>query len=89
LVAVGGIQSSSKYTVYTLKVVILEHRTQEVIIRAPGQNNNLAKRIPIQVVEAINKAIGTDSIVVARRMLSGNTILIFNDSTKGYTKQTK
>jgi hypothetical protein len=88
-VAAGGIQSGSEYTAYTLKVVILEHRTQEVIIRAPGQNDDLAKRTPVQVVEAINKAIGTDSIVTVRRMLSGDTILIFNDSTEGYTKQTK
>jgi hypothetical protein len=75
--------------VYVPKVVIPEHRTREVVIRAPGQNDNLAKRTPVQVVEAINKAIGTDSIIVARRMLSGDTILTFNDSTEGYTKQTK
>jgi hypothetical protein len=72
-----------------LKVVILEYRIQEIVIRALGQNNNLAKRIPVQVVEAINKAIGTDSIVIVRRILSSDTILIFNNSTEGYTKQTK
>jgi hypothetical protein len=88
-VAAGGTQSGSERAAHAPKVVIPERRTREVVIRAPGQNDDLAKRTPVQVVEAVNKAIGTDSVVAARRMPSGDTILTFNDSAEGYTKQTK
>jgi hypothetical protein len=60
------------------RIVVPERRTREVIIKAPGQGEDLAQRSSIQVVEAANRAIGGSSVVAARRLPSGDTIPVFS-----------
>ena len=69
-------------------MVIPERRTREIVVQAPGQSEDLAKRTPAQVVEAVNKALGGDSAVAARRMQSGDTVLTFIGNAEGFTKET-
>ena len=83
-----GVYSTSKGAVYTLKVVIPEQQTREIIVQAPGQSKDLAKRTPTQVVEAVNKALEGDSVVVAKRIQSSDTVLMFIGNTEGFTKET-
>jgi hypothetical protein len=70
------------------RIVVPERRTREVIIKAPGQGEDLAQRSSIQVVEAANRAIGGSSVVAARRLPSGDTILTFEGKADEYTKET-
>jgi len=67
-VAAKDVRSTGEGAAYAPKVVVPERRTREIVIRAPGQSEDLAKRTPAQVVEAVNKAMGGDSAVAARRM---------------------
>ena len=76
-VAAKGVRGTSEGAAYTPKMVIPERRTREIMIQAREQSADLAKRTPAQVVEAANKAIGGNSIVVAKRLQSSNTVLIF------------
>ena len=87
--AAKGIQGTSKGAAYIPKIVIPERRTREIMIQAREQSADLAKRTPAQVVEAANKAIGGNSIVAARRLQSGNTVLTFQGNAEGFTKETK
>ena len=41
------------------------------------------------MVEAANKAIGGNSVVAARRLQSGDTVLTFQGNAEGFTKETK
>jgi hypothetical protein len=70
------------------RIVVPEHRTQEVIIRAPGQSEDLAQRSSIEVVEAANRAIRGSDVVAAHRLPSGDTILTFEGKAEEYTKET-
>jgi hypothetical protein len=83
-----GVRGTSEGAVYAPKVVIPERRTREIVVQAPGQSEDLAKRTPAQVVEAVNKALGGDSAVAARRMQSGDTVLTFIGNAEGFTKET-
>ena len=83
-----GVYSTSEGAVYTPKVVIPERRTREIVVQALGQSKDLAKRTPAQVVEAVNKALGGDSAVAARRMQSGDIVLMFIGNAEGFTKET-
>src|SRR6201999_814316 len=74
---------------YAPKVVVPERRNREVVMRASGQREDLANRTAVQVVEAVNKAIGSEGAVAARRMRSGDTVLTFNNNAENYTKDTK
>jgi hypothetical protein len=78
----------SRNEAFTPKVVIPERRTREVVIRAPEQGEDLAQRTAVQVVEAVNRAMGSDGAVAARRMRSGDTVLTFKGNAEGYTKNT-
>ena len=49
----------------------------------------MAKRTLAQMVKAVNKVIGEDSVVAARRIQSRDTVLMFTSNTEGYTKETK
>jgi hypothetical protein len=69
-------------------MIILERSSCKVTIKAPGQSEDLAKRTPVQVVEAANKAIGSESIIAARRMPSGDTVLTFSRSADLYIGNT-
>ena len=71
------------------KLVIPEHCIREVIVQVPKQQEDLAKRSSIQVVEAVNKAIGAGSALAVRRLPSGDTIIIFDQKAESYTKDTK
>jgi hypothetical protein len=70
------------------RIVVPERRTREVIIKAQDQSEDLARRSPIQVVEAANKAIGGSDVIAARRLPSGDTILTFEGKAEEYTKDT-
>jgi hypothetical protein len=70
------------------RIVVPERRTREVIIKAPGQSEDLAQRSSVEVVEATNKAIGGKDVVAARRLPSGDTILTFEGKASEYTKET-
>jgi hypothetical protein len=89
-VAAGVMQGGrSEVATYATKVVVPERRNREVVIRAPGQGEDLAKRSAVQVVEAVNKAMGSEGAVAARRMHSGDTVLTFTTNAENYTKDTK
>ena len=51
----------------------------------------MAKRTPVQVIEAVNRAIGygADRTIAVRRLPSGNTIITFTDDAIKYTEDTK
>jgi hypothetical protein len=72
-----------------LRVIVPEYRTREVIIKASGQREDLTKRSLVQIIEAINRALGNSSIIIARHFPSNNIILIFEKNTKveEYTKE--
>jgi len=74
---------------YAPKVVVPERSNREVVIRAPGQGEDLANRTAVQVVEAVNKAMGSEGAVAARRLRSGDTVLTFSNNAENYTKDTK
>jgi hypothetical protein len=68
------------------KMVIPEGSNREVTIKAPRQSEDLARRSLIQTVEAVNKAIGSESMMAARqRMRSGDTVLTFSGSVETHT----
>ena len=51
----------------------------------------MAKRTPVQVTEAVNRAIGrgADRAIAARRLPSGDTVITFTDDATKYTEDTK
>jgi hypothetical protein len=86
-VAGGGRRGSGG--VEAPKIVVPERRTREVVIKALGQSEDLARRTSVEVVQATNTAIGGGSkVVAARRLPSGDTILTFADKAEEYTKDT-
>jgi hypothetical protein len=84
----GGRKGSGSGVVEAPRIVVPERRTREVIVKAPGQSEDLAQRSSIQVVEAANRAIGGSSVIAARRLPSGDTILTFQGKTEEYTRET-
>ena len=60
--------------------IIPERRTRELRICNKKPTEDLARRSAIEVVAAINTAIGTNDTVVTRRLPSSNVILTFQDS---------
>jgi hypothetical protein len=60
--------------------IIPERRTRELRIRAENQTEDLARRSAVEVVAAVNTAIGTGDVVATRRLPSGDTILTFQDA---------
>ena len=60
--------------------IIPERRTRELRIRAENQTADLARRSAVEVVAAVNTAIGTGDVVATRRLPSGDTILTFQDA---------
>jgi hypothetical protein len=70
------------------KIVVPERRTREVVIKAPGQAEDLVRRSSVEVVQATNTAIGGSKVVAARRLPSGDTILTFAGKVEEYTKDT-
>jgi hypothetical protein len=88
-VAAKGLRGTSEGAAYAPKMVIPERRTREIVIQAREQSADLAKRTPAQVVEAVNRAMGGNSAVAARRLPSGDTVLTFQGNAEGFTKETK
>ena len=74
---------------YILKVIVPEHSNCEVVIQALGQGEDLAKRTVVQVVEAVNKAIGSEDTVAVQRIYSSDTVLTFMTNTTNYIKNIK
>ena len=70
------------------RIVVPERRTREVVIKAPGQSEDLAQRSSTQVVEVVNRAIRGSDVIAARRLPSGDTILTFERKAEEYTKDT-
>jgi hypothetical protein len=68
--------------------VVPERRTQEVVIKALGQSEDLAWRTLVEVVQATNTAIRGSKVVAACRLPSGDTILTFSGKVEEYTKDT-
>ena len=59
-----------------------------MIVKALGQGEDLAQRSSVKVMEAANKAIRGSSVVVARRLPSGDIILMFKGKAEEHTKDT-
>ena len=70
------------------RIVVPERRTREVVVKAPGQTEDLAQRSLIEVIQATNKAIRGNKALVARRLPSGDIILTFEGKAEEYTKDT-
>jgi hypothetical protein len=79
--------------VYTPKVVVPERRNREIVVKATDLAPELAARTSVEIVEAVNKAMGGGSgsgrAVAARRMPSGDTVLTFSSNTDTITKDTE
>lgn len=60
--------------------LIPERRTRELRIRNENPSDDLARRSAIEVVAAVNTAIGTNDAVTTRRLPSGDVILTFQES---------
>jgi hypothetical protein len=59
--------------------IIPERRTRELLIRNGNPPEDLARRSAVEVVAAVNTAIGTNDAVATRRLPSGDVILTFQD----------
>ena len=59
------------------------------MIQALGQGEDLTKRTAVQVVETVNKAIGSEDTVAVQRIYSSDTVLTFTANTINYTKNMK
>ena len=59
--------------------IVLERRTRELLIRNVNPPEDLARRSAVEVVAAVNSAIGTNDAVATRRLPSGDVILTFQD----------
>ena len=92
-VAAAAVTTATKAGNYpwTPRVIVPERRTREVIIHTQQQEEALAKRTPVQVTEAVNRAIGrgADRAIAARRLPSGDIIVTFTDDATKYTEDTK
>jgi hypothetical protein len=84
-VATGGGRRGSG-GVEAPKIAVPERQTREVVIKAPGQAEDLARRFSVEVVQATNTAIGGSAVVAARRLPSGDTILTFTGKAEEYIK---
>jgi hypothetical protein len=60
--------------------IIPERRTRELRIRNESLPEDLARRSAVEVVAAVNTAIGTKDAVATRRLPSGDVILTFQDT---------
>jgi hypothetical protein len=59
--------------------IIPERRTRELLIRNRNPPEDLARRSAVEVVAAVNTAIGTNDTVATRWLPSGDVILTFQD----------
>jgi hypothetical protein len=64
------------------RVVVPARREREVVVRK-GDGDPL-QRTPIEVVRAVNSALGSNEAVAARRLQSGDTLVTFNEAAKAY-----
>jgi hypothetical protein len=60
--------------------IIPERRTRELLIHNEKPAEDLARRSAVEVVAAVNTAIGTNDAVATRRLPSGDVVLTFRDS---------
>ena len=70
------------------RVVVPEYRIREAIIQAPGRSKDFAKRSSVQVIEVVNKAIGSSEVIAACYLPSNDTILIFEGKVAEFIKDT-
>ena len=64
----------------------LPRRHQREAIVKPTQQADLTNRTPTEIVQAVNTAIGSESVVAARKLPSGDTVLTFAQDAEGYTR---
>ena len=57
--------------------IILERRTRELLIYNEKPAEDLARHSAVEVVTAVNTAIGTNDAVTTRRLLSSDVVLTF------------
>ena len=57
-------------------------REREVIVRK-GEGDS-SQRTPVEVVRAINSALGNDEAIAARRLQSGDTLITFREAANAY-----
>ena len=81
IVVAGGLGVGPAKAVVPAKVVPAR-QTREVIIRTREQREDLAKRTPQQVIDAITRTAHKTGAVAARRLRSGDTVVTFNTGTK-------
>lgn len=64
------------------RIVVPARREREVIVRK-GEGNS-SQRTPVEVVRAVNSALGNDEAIAARRLQSGDTLITFKEAANAY-----
>ena len=57
--------------------IIPERRNKEILVKAPGQPEALARRTAAEVIQAVNLSAGKNEAIAARRLPSGDTVVTF------------
>ena len=63
-------------------IVVPARREREVVIRKGEENSS--QRTPVEVVRAVNSALGNDEAIAARRLQSGDTLITFKEAANAY-----
>jgi len=64
------------------RIVVPARREREVIVRK-GEGDS-SQRTPVEVVRAVNSALGNDEAIAARRLQSGDTLITFKEAANAY-----
>jgi hypothetical protein len=64
------------------RIVVPARREREVIVRK-GEGDS-SQRTPVEVVRAVNSALGNDEAIAARRLQSGDTLITFREAANAY-----
>ncbi len=67
------------------QLVVPARNAREVIVRAKDATPDIRNRAAKDTLEAINKAIGSDAAVAARKMPSGDIVVTFRDAAEKHT----
>ena len=63
-------------------IVVPARREREVVVRKG--DGDASQRTPVEVVRAVNSALGSSEAVAARRLQSGDTLITFSEGVKFY-----
>ena len=72
--------SSGSSAAWEPRMVVSARRVREVLVCTASESI----RIPVEVVAAVNKALGKDEAVAAQRLQSGDTMVIFAETATAY-----